>query len=155
MSNALRAIRGLKHHKLLLLVGVTTVTLLASALYNPGQEQNLVTSNVITISETKQTVEDSFSYQGSRIYQEMPICDIPASMRLITQSVNKEGYVEIYLNDQLFATGAISSEGEAYLSSGCGCSTICICEIEAGDNTLKIVSQGFEGIVKYEIFLEG
>ncbi len=80
-------------------------------------------------------------------------CSIPASMKIISQTVENTGTITVYINDQNYATGTITETGDVLLSSGCGCSTVCICEIEVGENTIRISSDDFEGELQYEIYV--
>ena len=78
-------------------------------------------------------------------------CTIPASIKINTISCINSGNIEVYINKNNYATGLISKPGYALLSSGCGCSTVCICEIKTGENILSIISKGFEGEIEFEI----
>lgn len=60
----------------------------------------------------------------------------------------------MYINDKSYATGSATDTGEIMLSSGCGCSTVCICEIKVGENTIRISSDDFVGQLKYEIYVK-
>lgn len=129
-----------------------TAAILVVVLYRPNGGETLVATEILTVPANSD-VTDSFSYAGSAVNQSMATgCNIPASMKIIAESITSTGDVSIYINDQLYATGTISDTGEVMLTSGCGCSTVCICEIRIGDNTIKITSQGFEGQVEYEIY---
>ena len=82
-------------------------------------------------------------------------CNIPATIPLDILRADLEGTVELYINDIKYTSGVVSVVGTLELTSGCGCSTICICEIQSGQNSLKVASQGFEGEIKYEIYVKG
>ncbi len=75
-------------------------------------------------------------------------------MKIICQSLVNEGTITVYINDESYATGTVADKGDVMLSSGCGCSTVCICEIKVGENTIRISSDDFEGQLKYEIYVK-
>jgi len=145
----------LERHKLLIIVGILVIAaVLVAVLYRPSGGETLVASKTLTVPVNSDAT-DSFSYAGTAVNQSMATgCDIPASMKIVAESITSTGDVSIYINDQLYATGTISDTGEVMLTSGCGCSTVCICEIRIGDNTIRITSQGFEGQTKYEIYVK-
>ena len=148
--------RWIRRHKLLMIlvsvIIVLVVIFMSSTLIGP--EEALVASKTLSVPAA-QNATDTFTYTGSEVNQSMAAgCNVPASMKLYAQSVTSTGTVEVYINDVEYATGTISDTGEVMLTSGCGCSTVCICEIQIGDNTIKIASQGFEGEVKYEIYVK-
>jgi hypothetical protein len=114
----------------------------------------LVASGTLSIQKM-QNATKSFNYEGSQVSTSMDVeCNIPATISLNVLRVDSEGAVFLYINDFNYASGTISVVGIVELTSGCGCSTVCICEIQAGENSLKIVSQGFEGEIKYEIYVK-
>jgi len=149
------ALKWIKRHKLLVAISVIIIiVIIGFGLLKSGGREILVASKSLPISANQDSM-DTFTYTGSSVNQSMQTgCSVPASMKLYAQNVTSTGSVDIYLNNQLYASGTISDEGEVMLSSGCGCSTVCICEIKIGDNTIKIASQGFEGQVKYEIYVK-
>ena len=147
--------RWIRRHKLFtILISVIIVLVVIFAFYQPIGPKGVLVANKTLSVPAAQNATDSFTYTGSAVNQSMTTgCNVPASMKLYAQSVTSTGTVEIYLNDVEYASGTISDTGEVMLTSGCGCSTVCICEIQIGDNTIKIASQGFEGEVKYEIYV--
>ena len=151
MSNVLKAI---KRHKLLFAVGLLVIAVLAVVVfYKPSPGETMVASGVISMSAN--SVTDSFSYSGAGVNQSMAVgCNVPASMKIICQNLENTGTITVYINDQNYATGTITGTEEALLSSGCGCSTVCICEIKVGDNTIRISSDDFVGQLKYEIYVK-
>jgi len=150
-----KTINTLERHKLLIVVGIVVIAaVLVVVLYRPGGGETLVATKTLTVPANSD-VTDSFSYTGTAVNQSMATgCNIPASMKIIAESITSTGDVSIYINNQLYATGTISDTGEVMLTSGCGCSTVCICEIKIGSNAIKITSQGFEGQTKYEIYVK-
>jgi hypothetical protein len=144
----------MSRHKLLFTVGVLlVVVLLALLVYLPRGGEKLVASGVLSVS--KNSAADSFSYTGVSVNQSMDVgCNIPASMKIICQDLSDEGSINVYINDESYATGTVEGEGEVLLSSGCGCSTVCICEIKIGDNNIRIASSDFAGQIKYEIYVK-
>ncbi len=94
----------------------------------------------------------TFTYENSTVSADMIVeCVIPASIKINTLTMTTPGNIEIYINENNYATGIITKTGYAQLASGCGCSTVCICEIKSGENVLTIVSRDFEGEIEYEI----
>jgi len=151
MSKILGTIR---QHKLLFAVGLLVIAVVVVVVfYKPGGGEKMVASGVISISAN--SVTDLFSYSGVGVNQSMDVgCNIPASMMIICQSLVNEGTITVYINDENYATGTIADAGEVMLSSGCGCSTVCICEIKVGENTIRISSDDFTGQLKYEIYVK-
>lgn len=145
-------ISWIRRHKLLFVVGVLVVAVLVAAVfYLPRSGERLVATGTFSISAN--SMFNSFSYAGTSVNQSMQIgCSIPASMKIVCESLTRTGTIAVFINDQNYATGTITGTGEVMLSSGCGCSTVCICEIEIGDNTIKISSSDFAGQLKYEIY---
>jgi len=152
MSSVLRLVR---HHKLLMIVGtIVLVVIISLALYTSSPKETLVAQNNLTLAPN-QSATDTFTYSGSTVNQSMTTgCSVPASLKIHVQSLTSSGTVEIYINDKLYATGTISDIGEAMLSSGCGCSTVCVCEIKVGTNAIKIESDSFSGQVRYEVYVK-
>ena len=151
MSNVPGAIR---RHKLLFAVGLLVIAVFVVVVfYKPSPGEKMVASGVVSISAN--SVTDSFSYSGAGVNESMALgCNIPSSMKIICQSLGDTGTITVYINDQNYATGTISDTGDVMLSSGCGCSTVCICEIKVGENTIKISSDDFEGQLGYEIYVK-
>lgn len=151
MSNALRTI---SRHKLLFAVGILVIAILVAIfLYMPKSGESMVASGALSVSTNSAT--DSFSYSGTSVNQSMEVgCNIPASMKIICQSLENQGTITVYINDQNYATGTVTDTGEVMLSSGCGCSTVCICEIKIGNNTIRTSSSDFVGQLKYEIYVK-
>lgn len=148
--------RWIRRHKLLTILSAIIIVLVVIFTFSTtiGPKEVLVASKTILVPAA-QNATDTFTHTGSAVNESMITgCNVPASMKLYTQSVTSTGDVNIYINDVLYATGTISDTGYVKLTSGCGCSTVCICEIKIGDNTIEIVSQGFEGEVKYEIYVK-
>lgn len=147
-------IRTLGRHKLLFAVGLLVVSVLVAVIfYLPRSGEKMVASGVVSVAAN--SMSDSFSYTGASVNQSMQTgCNLPASMKIICQSLTNEGTITVYINDQSYATGTISNTGEILLSSGCGCSTVCICEIKVGENTIRISSDNFAGKLKYEIYVK-
>jgi len=146
--------RTIKRHKLLFAVGLLVIAVFVVVVfYKPSPGEKMVASGVVSISAN--SVTDLFSYSGVGVNQSMAAgCNIPASMKIICQSLGDTGTITVYINDQNYATGTISDTGDVMLSSGCGCSTVCICEIKVGENTIKISSDDFEGQLGYEIYVK-
>lgn len=144
----------LSHHKLLLVVGLIVVAaLVAVVFYKPGSKEEAVASGTFSVSSN--AVIAAFDYSGGSINQSMTVgCSVPASMKITCQDLANQGSITVYINDRSYATGTISGLGEVALSSGCGCSTVCICEIKVGENTIKISSDAFVGQLKYEIYVK-
>lgn len=129
------------------------VILVAIFLYLPRSGERMVASGILSVSANPPS--DSFSYSGTSVNQSMEIgCNIPASMKIICQSFENQGAITVYINDQSYATGTVTGTGEVMLSSGCGCSTVCICEIKIGDNTIRVSSSDLIGQLKYEIYVK-
>jgi len=151
MSSALGTFR---RHKLLFVVGLLVIAVVVVVVfYKPGGGEEKVASGVLSVSAN--SVADSFSYSGAGVNQSMDVgCNVPASMKIICQSLVHDGTITVYINDQNYATGTINDTGEVMLSSGCGCSTVCICEIKVGENTIRISSNDFSGEIEYEIYVK-
>ena len=151
MSNAFKTLR---RHKLLFAVGlIVIVALVAILIYSQSAGEKLVAGGTLHISANSAT--DSFIYSGATVNQSMTLgCNVPASMKILCQSLANSGTITVYINDESYATGTVAGTGEVLLSSGCGCSTVCICEIKVGENTIKISSSNFAGELKYEIYVK-
>lgn len=143
----------IRRHKLLFAVGIIIIAaLIFVVFYKPSGGEQMVASGALSVSAN--SVTDSFSYSGAGVNESMALgCSIPASMKIISQTVENTGTITVYINDQNYATGTITETGDVLLSSGCGCSTVCICEIEVGENTIRISSDNFEGELQYEIYV--
>ena len=114
----------------------------------------LVASRVVVIP-LNQNATETFSHTGASVSQEMSTgCYVPATMKLTATKMTKAGRLLIYINDFYVGYADITSTGQVAISSGCGCSTTCICEILIGDNVIRFVSQGFSGEVKYEVYVK-
>ena len=148
------AISWIKRHKLLFIVSILVIAALAAViLYIPRSGEKMIANGTVSISANSET--EPFSYGGVNVNQSMTTgCSIPASMKIKCESLTNTGTITVYINDQNYATGTITSTGEVTLSSGCGCSTVCICEIKVGDNTIKLSSNDFAGQLKYEIYVK-
>ena len=148
-------LRTVKRHKLLLTVGILVIAVVVLVIfYLPSDGEKMVASGVIQLND-ENSDSDYFSYSGVGINQDMALgCSIPASMKIICQSVANDGTITVRINDEAYAHGTITDTGEVMLSSGCGCSTVCICEIKVGENTIIISSEDFRGQVKYEIYVK-
>lgn len=151
MSGALRTIR---RHKLLFVIGIfVIVALVAFVFYKLGGGEKMIANGSISISAN--SMSNLFSYSGSSVSQNMSTgCNVPASMKIICQTLTNSGTITVYINDKSYATGTVTGTGEVMLSSGCGCSTVCVCEIKVGENTIKISSNDFVGQLKYEIYVK-
>lgn len=149
------ALRFAKRHKLLVIVGtVVLIAIIGIAFYATSPKETLVAQNNLTLA-ANQSATDTFTYSGSTVNQSMTTgCNVPASLKINVQSITSSGDVQIYINDKLYATGTISDTGEAMLTSGCGCSTVCVCEIKVGNNDIKIESDSFSGQVRYEVYVK-
>jgi len=149
-----KTFRTIGRHKLLLVVGILIIAaLMVFLFYKPGGGEKMVASGVISVSANSMT--DLFSYSGSSVNQNMTTgCNVPASMKIICQTMVNSGAITVYINDKSYATGPVAATGDVMLSSGCGCSTVCICEIKIGENTIKISSNEFVGQLKYEIYVK-
>jgi hypothetical protein len=147
-------IRTVKRHRLLFSVGLIVIAVLVAViLYMPRSVDKMVASGVVSISANSATY--SFSYSGASVNQSMSVgCTLPASMKITCQSLNHTGIITVYINDKSYATGTAANTGEVVLSSGCGCSTVCICEIRVGENTIRVSSDNFAGQLKYEIYVK-
>jgi hypothetical protein len=147
-------VRAARRHKLLFAVGLLViVALVAIIFYMPRGGEKMVANGTFSVSDN--SVSDTFGYNGSSVNQSMALgCSLPASMKIICQSLTRTGNITVYINDEGYATGIVSDAGDVMLSSGCGCSTVCICEIKVGQNIIKISSSGFAGQLKYEIYVK-
>lgn len=152
MSSILHLVR---RHRLLVIVGaIVLFALIWFVFYRPEPSETLVAQNNLTLAASQSTA-DRFTYSGSIVNQSMTAgCKVPASLKINVQSLTTEGAIKVFINDKLYAEGTISGTGEAVLSSGCGCSTLCVCEIIVGDNVIKVLSSGFSGQVRYEIYVK-
>jgi len=152
MSSILRFIQ---RHRLLVIVGtVVLIVIIGLAFYTSTPKETLVAESNLTLA-ADQSATDTFTYSGSAVNQSMTTgCSVPASLRIDVQSLTSSGTIEVYINDELYATGTISNTGEAMLSSGCGCSTTCVCEIKVGDNVIKVVSDNFSGQLTYQVYVK-
>lgn len=146
--------KTISHHKLLLIVGLIVIVIFVAVIfYAPQSEEKVVASGILAIS--KDAAATLFSYSGTGVNQSMDAaCNIPASMKITCQSFANQGAITVYINDESYATGTVTSTGEVALSSGCGCSTVCICEIKIGENNIKISSNNFVGQLMYEIYVK-
>lgn len=148
-------LRFAKRHKLLVIVGtIVIVAAIWLGIFMSSPKETLVAQDNLTIA-AGQSATDNFTYSGSTVNQSMTTgCSVPASLKIDVQSLAASGAIEVYINDNLYAEGNISGTGEAMLSSGCGCSTTCVCEIQVGDNIIKVTSNGFSGQLKYEVYVK-
>ncbi len=148
------ALGTIKRHKLLIAVGIIVVAVIGVLVfYRPPAGETMVASGTLQIAAGWAT--DSFNYAGTSVNQSMEVgCNIPASMKIICQNLENAGTITVYINDESYATGNVAEAGEIMLSSGCGCSTVCICEIKIGANTIRITSDDFAGQLKYEIYVK-
>lgn len=114
-------------HKLLVIVGaITLIAIVGLAFYTSIPKETLVAQESLTLA-ANQSATDKFTYSGSTVNQSMATgCNVPASLKINVQSISSSGAVQIYINDKLYATGTVLNTGEAMLSSGCGCSTVCV-----------------------------
>jgi len=120
----------------------------------PTSSESLVASKNVSIREGSELAE-VFTYSAPGISADMASgCNIPASFKLQVTSIRVRGRLRIYINDFYVGYADITTSGEAMIASGCGCSTSCICQIRAGQNTVRFVSEGFSGDIKYEVYVK-
>jgi len=149
------AFRFAKRHKLLVIVGtIVLIVIIGIVFYTSSPKETLVAQNNLTLAANQSTT-DTFTYSGSTVNQSMTTgCNVPASLKINVQSLASAGTIKVYINDKLYAEGTISNTGDAMLSSGCGCSTVCVCEIKVGSNVIQIESNSFSGQVRYEVYVK-
>jgi len=127
---------------------------LVAALLMSTSSESLVTSRKISVQERLE-VSDVFTYSASGISADMATgCSIPAVFKLHVTQMRSRGRVRIYINDFYVGYADITTDGQAMIVSGCGCSTSCICNVRAGQNTVRFISEGFSGDIKYEVYVK-
>ena len=120
----------------------------------PVSSEILVVSRNISVREGE-GVADTFAYSAPAISSDMVTgCNVPAFFKLYVVSLRSRGRLRIYINDVYVGYADVTSSGQVAITSGCGCGTSCICTIQTGQNTVRFVSEGFSGEVKYEIYVK-
>jgi len=126
----------------------------AGLLLWPTYSESLVVSRSVSI-QGRSEVADAFTYSAQGISADMATgCNIPAAFKLEVTQMRSRGKIRIYINDFYVGYADITSTGKASITSGCGCSTSCICTIRTGQNTVRLVSDGFSGEMKYEVYVK-
>jgi hypothetical protein len=148
-----KALKGFRRHKLLLIVGILLIAVVVGLLFYMPSSDKEVASGVLQVSGS--TASNSFNYNGTSVNQNMTgTCSIPASIRINCQNIASQGSVRILINDEAYATGTISGTGAVELSSSCGCSTVCICKINVGNNNVTFATTDFKGQLEYKIYVK-
>lgn len=129
-------------------------TFVTGLLLWPASSETLVASRDLSLREGSEA-SDVFIYSAPGISADMASgCNVPAVFKLQVTSMRSRGRLRIYINDFYVGYADITSTGQAAITSGCGCATSCICTIRTGQDTVRFISEGFSGEIKYEVYVK-